>query len=162
MLEAYRQRIVLLDDTSAQLDELGPAGVTALTSRRPVFAVGSATVPLIASGQVVAVWALELDDERAANDEERAFLVVLAGLAAHALERARLFDSERTIAETLQRSLLPERLPDVPGIDVAAHYTAGAKGVNVGGDWYDVIPLADGCVGVAIGDVIGHGVAPRR
>jgi len=58
----------------------------------------------------------------------------------------------------LQRSLLPERLPDVPGIESAARYLPGAVGVAVGGDWYDVFALEDGSAGIVVGDVVGHGV----
>jgi anti-sigma regulatory factor (Ser/Thr protein kinase) len=62
------------------------------------------------------------------------------------------------IAETLQRSLLPERLPELPGLDFAARYLAGSADAQVGGDWYDVITLRDGQAGIAIGDVVGHGL----
>ena len=62
------------------------------------------------------------------------------------------------VAETLQRSLLPERLPEVPGLEVAARYVAGSADAQVGGDWYDVVSLRDGHAGVAIGDVVGHGL----
>lgn len=71
-----------------------------------------------------------------------------------ATEMARL---EREIAQTLQRRLLPERLPDIPGVTVAARYLPGAVGVNVGGDWYDVIHLPDERIGLAVGDVLGRG-----
>src|SRR5256885_2795139 len=57
---------------------------------------------------------------------------------------------------TLQRSLLPERLPELPGIALGARYLPAA-GADAGGDWYDVIPLYDGRVGLAIGDVVGRG-----
>ena len=62
------------------------------------------------------------------------------------------------VAETLQRSLLPERLPELPGLSIAARYVAGSADAQVGGDWYDVIALRDGHAGVAIGDVVGHGL----
>ena len=65
---------------------------------------------------------------------------------------------EHQIAETLQRRLLPERLPDVPGIALAARYVPATSDVQVGGDWYDVVPLPRGLVGLAIGDVAGHGL----
>jgi serine phosphatase RsbU (regulator of sigma subunit) len=65
---------------------------------------------------------------------------------------------EHDIAETLQRSLLPDRLPDVPGVDLAARYVPATADLRVGGDWYDVIDLPDGLVGLAIGDVAGHGL----
>ena len=62
------------------------------------------------------------------------------------------------LAETLQRSLLPERLPEIAGLGLAARYVAGSAEAQVGGDWYDVIPLRDGQIGIAIGDVVGHGL----
>jgi anti-sigma regulatory factor (Ser/Thr protein kinase) len=62
------------------------------------------------------------------------------------------------IAETLQRSLLPERLPDLAGLQASARYVAGAADAQVGGDWYDVIALRDGHAAIAIGDVVGHGL----
>ena len=65
---------------------------------------------------------------------------------------------EHEIAETLQRSLLPDRIAGLPGVDIAARYVPATSDVQVGGDWYDVIPLPDGLVGLAIGDVAGHGL----
>jgi serine phosphatase RsbU (regulator of sigma subunit)/anti-sigma regulatory factor (Ser/Thr protein kinase) len=62
------------------------------------------------------------------------------------------------VAETLQRSLLPDRLPELPGLGVSARYVAGSTDAQVGGDWYDVIALRDGQAGIAIGDVVGHGL----
>ncbi|HSI81161.1 MAG TPA: SpoIIE family protein phosphatase [Solirubrobacterales bacterium] len=62
------------------------------------------------------------------------------------------------IAETLQRSLLSERLPEIIGLSLAARYRAGSADAQVGGDWYDVIPLRNGRAGIAIGDVVGHGI----
>jgi PAS domain S-box-containing protein len=67
-------------------------------------------------------------------------------------------EREHRIAETLQRSLLPDRLPDIPGIMLAARYVPATTGMEVGGDWYDVVQLPNGHVGVAIGDVAGHGL----
>ncbi|SFN06757.1 PAS domain S-box-containing protein [Pseudonocardia ammonioxydans] len=82
----------------------------------------------------------------------------LAGRAGLAVDNARLYEVERAAAATLQRSLLPA-LPDVPGTGVAARYLAGADGNQVGGDWYDVLPMPDGSVGAAVGDVVGHDLA---
>jgi serine phosphatase RsbU (regulator of sigma subunit)/anti-sigma regulatory factor (Ser/Thr protein kinase) len=65
---------------------------------------------------------------------------------------------EHEIAETLQRSLLPDRIAELPGVDIAARYVPATSDVQVGGDWYDVIPLPGGLVGLAIGDVAGHGL----
>jgi PAS domain S-box-containing protein len=67
-------------------------------------------------------------------------------------------EREHHIAETLQRSLLPDRLPDIPGVMLAARYLPATAGVEVGGDWYDVVPLPNGHVALAIGDVAGHGL----
>ena len=72
-------------------------------------------------------------------------------------ERAH-FESEQTIAETLQRSVLPASLPRVEGVQLAARYLPGTAGVNVGGDWFDAIRLADGQLGLVVGDVVGKGV----
>ncbi|GAA2742187.1 hypothetical protein GCM10009868_11190 [Terrabacter aerolatus] len=76
-------------------------------------------------------------------------------LLSHEEARAR---REHQIAETLQRSLLPDRLPDVPGIALAARYVPATADVQVGGDWYDVVQLPGGLLGLAIGDVAGHGL----
>ena len=66
--------------------------------------------------------------------------------------------SERGIADVLQRSLLPGKLPDIPGVVFGARYLPGSTEVGVGGDWYDVLSLGGGRIGLAIGDVVGHGV----
>ena len=65
---------------------------------------------------------------------------------------------EYEVAAILRRSLLPERLPEIPNLSLAAAYLPADGELGVGGDWYDVIPVPNGCIGVAIGDVIGHGV----
>jgi GAF domain-containing protein/anti-sigma regulatory factor (Ser/Thr protein kinase) len=83
---------------------------------------------------------------------------VLARRAAIAVENAVVFAAQHAAAEVLQRSLLPDHLPPVPGLDMAARYIPGSSGVEVGGDWYDVIALPDGTVGLAMGDVVGKGV----
>jgi PAS domain S-box-containing protein len=67
-------------------------------------------------------------------------------------------EREHRIAETLQRSLLPDRLPEIPGVLLAARYVPATSDIEVGGDWYDVVQLPNGTVGLAIGDVAGHGL----
>ena len=79
----------------------------------------------------------------------------LAGRAGLAVDNARLYEVERAAASTLQHSLLPA-VPEVPGLRIAARYLVGADGNQVGGDWYDVLPLPGGSVGAAVGDVVGH------
>ncbi|HUQ38513.1 MAG TPA: SpoIIE family protein phosphatase [Acidimicrobiales bacterium] len=91
--------------------------------------------------------------------EDEAMLVQLAQMASITIENARLYQREHEIAAELQRSLLPQVLPTFEGVEVAARYYSGATGVEVGGDWYDVFPVADGCYGVVLGDVAGRGIA---
>jgi serine phosphatase RsbU (regulator of sigma subunit) len=102
---------------------------------------------------VLVVW--DRDEAFGASDE--AALRQLAGLGSVALANALLFEREHQIAVTLQTSLLPADLPVVEGMDIAARYVS-AKGTQVGGDWYDVIELESGQVGLVVGDVMGHGI----
>src|SRR5205823_4108766 len=67
-------------------------------------------------------------------------------------------EREHRIAEALQRSLLPDRLPEIPGLGLAARYVPATTDMEVGGDWYDVVQLPGGRIGIAIGDVAGHGL----
>lgn len=92
------------------------------------------------------------------TQNDQAILEQLAQMASVAVENLRLYEHEHRIAESLQRSLLPENLPPIPGIALAARFEPGGIGVHVGGDWYDVIRLPNGRVGLAIGDVAGRGV----
>ena len=82
----------------------------------------------------------------------------LADRAGAALDNARLYVREREGALMLQRSLLPRAAPAPPGVDVAYRYVPGSSGAEVGGDWFDVIPLAGGRVALVVGDVMGHGL----
>jgi serine phosphatase RsbU (regulator of sigma subunit) len=75
-----------------------------------------------------------------------------------ALENARLYADQRTIAQTLQHSLVSESFPTMPDVDVAARYVAGVEGMDVGGDWYDVVEMDDGRLVLVIGDVSGRGL----
>ena len=80
----------------------------------------------------------------------------LAGQVAAVIEQARVFDEQSTIARRLQNSLLPAGIGQVPGISVAARDVTSDRGAEVGGDFYDVVPLSDDEVALAIGDVEGH------
>ena len=75
-----------------------------------------------------------------------------------AAENRRLYVEQRGIAETLQHALLPETLPEMGGLRVAARYVPASEAGRVGGDWYDVVPLEGGRVAIVIGDVSGHGI----
>lgn len=89
---------------------------------------------------------------------EHKYLENLAHRLALAYDNATRYHNERRIALALQRALLPHRLPQVPGVRLATHYRASNRGAEVGGDWYDVLALPNGAVGLAIGDVMGHDV----
>ncbi|MEZ5102011.1 MAG: SpoIIE family protein phosphatase [Thermoleophilia bacterium] len=117
----------------------------------------SVVVPLPGGAHTCAI-VLSWADPRVIQDAELAYLAAVSVQCAQALDRAGLYDREHRIAETLQRSMLTESLPPVRGIALAARYLAGGAGLKVGGDWYDAIPLDDGRVVLAVGDVVGHGV----
>ncbi|MFG2407702.1 SpoIIE family protein phosphatase [Streptomyces brevispora] len=152
-------------------------GVETLTSGRPIFFesmqhlsaaypgipmdadVGArAFLPLIASGQHVGSCILGFDQPRGFSPEERTILTALAGLIAQALHRAQRYDAEAALARGLQEVLLPHRLPVVDHVDTAGRYLAGTQGMDVGGDWYDVIETGHK-LALIIGDVQGHGAA---
>ncbi|WP_282694571.1 SpoIIE family protein phosphatase [Streptomyces sp. CC208A] len=118
-----------------------------------------AFLPLIASGRPVGSCILGFDRPRDFGPEERAVLTALAGLIAQALERAQRYDSEAAVARGLQDALLPHRLPVREGLETVARYLPGTQGMDVGGDWYDVVETAGGELALVIGDVQGHGVA---
>ncbi|MFE0523773.1 SpoIIE family protein phosphatase [Streptomyces sp. NPDC058954] len=117
-----------------------------------------AFLPLTASGNTFGVCILSFDRPRRLTDEERALLTTISALVAQSLERARLYDAEHTRSRELQRSLLPQGLPDLPACTAAARYLPAGQGADVGGDWYDIIPLSGGQVALVVGDVMGHGL----
>jgi len=115
-------------------------------------------LPLLAAGAPLGALRFSFTKPRQITEEERVFLEALAGQCALALERASLFEREHTTAETLQRSLLPDRLPSVPGIILEARYLPVTRNMEIGGDWYDAFRLPDGRLAVAAGDVMGKGL----
>ncbi|GAA0668539.1 hypothetical protein GCM10009548_41260 [Streptomyces malaysiensis subsp. malaysiensis] len=117
-----------------------------------------AFLPMIASGHAIGVCVISFTQPHSFNDEERALLTALCGLVGQALERARLYDVEHARAQGLQRSLLPRTLPCLPAASAAARYLPAGRGEQIGGDWYDVIPLSADRVAMVIGDVMGHGI----
>ncbi len=115
-----------------------------------------AGVPLTAGGRVLGVLHIGSRTPREFTDKDIDLLRLVADRAALAAQ-ARLARVERQTTVALQRSLLPARPPDVAGLEVAVRYIPGAD-VGVGGDWYDLLPLPSGHVGVVIGDVAGSGL----
>lgn len=131
-----------------------PEVVHEIRQLRPMSMI---VVPLRARGRVLGTLTLctERPYGRRYTQRDAEVAADLAGRAALAVDNARLYLREHEAAQILQLSLLPE-LPDVPGLLLAARYLAGAGETHVGGDWYDVLPLPDGAVGLVVGDVVGH------
>ncbi|MFJ4890439.1 SpoIIE family protein phosphatase [Streptomyces sp. NPDC088788] len=127
-------------------------------SRPPTTKEAWAFLPLTASGHTFGVCVIAFDTPRRLSSEERTLLITISALVAHALERARLYDAELTRSQELQRALLPPRLPVLPEVTAAARYLPAGQTADVGGDWYDLIPLSAGQVALVIGDVMGHGL----
>jgi serine phosphatase RsbU (regulator of sigma subunit) len=117
-----------------------------------------AVLPLVASGAPLGGLRLLFEGEHRFDADDRAFLDALAGQCALAIERSWLYEREREAALSLQRSLLPRRLPAVRGVEVGYRYLPGAPGTEVGGDWYDCFPLPGSRVALVVGDVIGKGL----
>ena len=115
-------------------------------------------LPLLAAGAPLGALRFSFGRPRKIIEEERVFLEALAGQCSLAVERAAMYEREHTTAETLQRSLLPDQLPSVPGLVLGAMYRPVAKNMEIGGDWYDAFRLADQRLGVAVGDVMGKGL----
>ncbi|MFF4484783.1 SpoIIE family protein phosphatase [Streptomyces sp. NPDC001520] len=118
-----------------------------------------AFLPLTTSGRSYGVCVISFDHTRRLTAEERILLDAISGLVSQALERARLYDAEHNRAQELQRGLLPRRLPSLPACTAAARYLPAGQSMDVGGDWYDIIPLSAGQVALVIGDVMGHGLS---
>ncbi|MGW1596361.1 SpoIIE family protein phosphatase [Streptomyces sp. NPDC002343] len=122
----------------------------------------AAYLPLIAQARPIGAMGLLYDNRRGFSAEERAVLVALGGSIAQSLMRAMLYEQEKDLAQGLQQAMLPRSIPSVCGADVAVRYRSAALGRDIGGDWYDLIPLpgatssGGGRVGAVIGDVQGH------
>ena len=126
--------------------------------------------PLLARGELLGVMSLALSrlserEEQCYDAHDREFLSAVASRVAVAIDNAMLFEEERRTALAFQKSLLPQSMPDLDGLEVACRYVPAkplethGQGIQtqVGGDWYDIIPLSAGRVGIVIGDVVGRG-----
>lgn len=118
-----------------------------------------AYLPLTVSGRTIGCCILGYDRRRFFAPDERAELTSLGGMIAQALERARLYDANARTARDLQAGLLPSDLPRLTGLQVEAHYRPATSGLDVGGDFYDLIRLDDTTAVAVIGDVQGHSVS---
>ncbi|MFF3729153.1 SpoIIE family protein phosphatase [Streptomyces sp. NPDC002476] len=116
----------------------------------------AAYLPLVAQARPIGALGLLYSGKDGFTGDERNLLVALGSSIAQSLQRAMLYEQEHDLAEGLQQAMLPRRIPEVPGAQVAVRYRSARLGRDIGGDWYDVIPLPGGRVGAVIGDVQGH------
>lgn len=115
-------------------------------------------VPLVKRGRVIgALQFVMTGSRRRYTRDDLALAEALASRVASAIENRRLAEQQHVIATTLQQSLLPDRLPDIPGIDAAVRYWAVGEGTEVGGDFYDLFPTSEEAWGAVVGDVCGTG-----
>ncbi|MFB7113435.1 SpoIIE family protein phosphatase [Streptomyces sp. NPDC056190] len=128
-----------------------------------------AFLPLTVAGRTMGAWMAAFTYPVAFTPDERSVLTTVARMLAQALSRAGTAETERELSEGLQRSMMPTLGPEVPGMDMAARYVPTGGGLQVGGDWYDMIPLpgatsrsptssGSGRFAMVIGDVQGHDV----
>ena len=137
--------------------EAEPDAMGIVKLMRPRSAIST---PLIAEQAPLGVISLYRGAGRAAFTETDVSVVEELGRRlAVGLANTDTFAREHAIAETLQRALLPDALPQIPGLDLAVRYLPATEGATVGGDWYDAFPLANSQVGLVIGDVSGHNIA---
>lgn len=117
-----------------------------------------AFLPLTVAGRTMGAWMAAFTYPVAFTPDERSVLTTVARMLAQALSRAEAAESARELTDGLQRSMLPKLGPEIPGMSVAARYVPTGGGLQVGGDWYDMIPLPNGRLALVIGDVQGHDV----
>jgi PAS domain S-box-containing protein len=140
-------RTITLADLSAET-ELDPS----LAAGRPRALM---VTPLLVNGEVAGVVEVGLCSSRRWDADEEILLGLMADRAGFAIANARTYEREAGTVEMFQHSLLPDELPQPDGVRIAARYESGGA---VGGDWYDALELGREQVGVALGDVVGHGV----
>jgi PAS domain S-box-containing protein len=134
---------------------LGPSG----DLRRSAVSGGAVALPLRARGRVLGSIVFRNRGDRPISPMDRVIAEELAALAAVAIDNALLYQRESDIAHRLQQSLLPERLPEVPGLEIDARYRPATAGLDVGGDFYDSVRLSETRLLAVVGDVKGKGVA---
>ncbi|MEU3553727.1 SpoIIE family protein phosphatase [Streptomyces fragilis] len=122
---------------------------------RPESRNAWAFLPLTVSGRRIGSLVLSFDEPRPFLPARRALLTSVTGLIAEALDRALLYDTKHALAHSLQSSLLPRTLPRIDGLEAVARYRPGGRGMDIGGDFYDLIQVPPTAT-AAIGDVQGH------
>jgi hypothetical protein len=132
-------------------------GLTRMLAARAAGAQSMIVVPLTARGVIMGIVILyRLNGSRPFSQADLALARDLVARAAISIDNARLYMRERASALALQRGLLPRRIPDVPGLELAYRYVPAETAAEVGGDWFDVITLGPGRCALIVGDVTGH------
>lgn len=157
--EAAHQAALRTSMRSLGLGEPLSLGSGIGTTLSTASAVGGETVvlPLVARNRVIGMLTLGKPSDEHFRQEILELAEDLSRRAALALDNARLYSERMAISQSLQRSLLPPGLPQIPGVEVEVIYRAAGEGNEVGGDFYDLFPIRDGAYGFAIGDVCGTG-----
>ena len=119
--------------------------------------VSMCAVPLIVGDRIIGALRFSFGTRKLFDEDERAFVLALAALTAQTLQRTETYQAERRASLELQRALLPQDLPTVPGWDIATYYSP-AGDQEAGGDFYDVLPITTEKVVAVVGDVMGRGV----
>ena len=148
---------VLVDRLPERLDG-AMAGPVAIEIAERLGAASALSVPLVARRRTRGAMALvRTSPDRPFTPDDVSLVGDLARRAALVMDNVRLYQQEHAVADTLQRSLLPD-LPEIPGLEAAAHYVSASTAADVGGDFYDLLQLPDGSVALVVGDVVGHDV----
>jgi GAF domain-containing protein/PAS domain-containing protein len=151
--DAVRERSPIVLTTRGEINARYPYMVDSAVDDAAIV-----TIPLLLLGRVIGGLFIAWGDAHAVTDTEMNLLRTIAGRCAGALERARLYEQQRAIADTLQRSLLPSHLTTPEWFGAEGHYWPGEEGTEVGGDFYDLFKVGDDRWALTIGDVCGKGI----
>ena len=151
-----------VDVFAATLDDLVRRYPGFAARQRDLGVVSVAALALSTGSEHTGALLVCFDSPQDFDREQRWLLGALAIQVTQAMGSGLRHQQEHATATALHRSLLPRSLPDLPGLELGSHYRSGGLDAEVGGDWYDVLELADGRVGVVVGDVMGKGVPAAR
>lgn len=157
--EAAQRAALLVSKRELGLGALPPvsSGIGGTMATAAVVGGETVVLPLVARNRVIGMIVLGKPSDDHFRQEILELAEDLSRRAALALDNSRLYSERVAISQSLQRSLLPPELPQIPGVEVEVIYRAAGEGNEVGGDFYDLFPIKDGAYGFAIGDVCGTG-----
>lgn len=155
LTDAVRHRAIRFAESSDEAVRRWPSMAAFRTAHALEGAL--AAVPIVSGGRALGALAVRYPETGPLGADARRLLETVARLTGPALLRSSHYILQHSVAETLQRSLLPLRLPSVAGLSIAAGYTAAGEGIEAGGDWYDAIELPGGRLALMVGDVVGRG-----